>query len=883
MMKQLIPFVGGYSLKDFLKSFGFWVGVLLIWELSLHFTAYTGLVRFLPGIGFTVAYAALVTLLTGLPGWAGRICSWIVPPVIMLVYAVQLVYYEVFGSFLSLAFVSAGGDAVAQFYTILFGAIWRRLPQLLILFVLLAGFYVLRHFRILPKNGLHWQYLVGLLAAAGLISGCTVLALPAYGTGTNQPAALLRNPSATVDRWAEYFGFLTAEALDLSRQGKTTAPVLETDPVEEVPEEDYEDWNLLPGMDFDKLNQLTDDPALRSLNTYFGSITGTKKNDFTGKFQGYNLIVICAEAFCDYVIDENLTPTLYKMSHEGIVFRNFYNSFPNLTTNGEYSLCMGLMPDLSRMSFAVSVENYLPYALGNVCRENGMTAVAYHNNVGTFYNRINTHTNMGYDFKAVNFGLDMEAGSPSSDLEMMEKTIPDYLNSQPFHAYYMTYSGHADYDFATNDMSKKNQDLVADLPYSEPVRAYLACQLELEAAMTYLLNQLEQAGIADRTLVVLTGDHLPYGLSDEAYAELAGEEATQQPFWRFKNSFICWTGGMEEPVVVDDYCCTMDILPTVLNLMGFDFDSRLLTGRDVLAPDATHMALLKDGSFLTKDLVYDANSGEITWKSEENQELADSLLRYAANQFTVSASILGTNYYEFVYRSLDLTMEEPEHQSYESYADTGGTWYEQAVELLTTYGALSGGSTGAFNGNQPASRADFVAMVTRSLGLVGSSGEHAFSDVGQKDWYYDVLSAAVEAGLISKAENFRPMEHITEEEAATILRRAKEGDWADQAVDEAVRKQAQEGYTGPADTLSRGAAAYLVAKLIAPDKIQSPALLPETEAPAQPEQPSYIPQPDPAPSTEEPDWTEPEDPDMPENPDDPFIPEPDPLAPETES
>ena len=127
------------------------------------------------------------------------------------------------------------------------------------------------------------------------------------------------------------------------------------------------------------------------------------------------------------------------------------------------------------------------------------------------------------------------------------------------------------------------------------------------------------------------------------------------------------------------------------------------------------------------------------------------------------------------------------------------------------------------------------------------------------------------------------MEHITEEEAATILRRAKEGDWVDQAVDEAVRKQAQEGYTGPADTLSRGAAAYLVAKLIAPDKIQSPALLPETEAPTQPEQPSYIPQPDPAPSTEEPDWTEPEDPDMPENPDDPFIPEPDPLAPETES
>lgn len=843
------------DLKKSFLSFAYWLGTLLLWELSLHFTAFTGIVRFLPGLCFTVAYAAVLTLLTGLPKWVGRVCGWVLPPLVMLVYGVQLIYYEVFGSFLSLAFVSAGGDALTTFYMVVLSAMWRRLPQLLLLIMPVVGYHVLRRFDLLSKDGHPWRFLLGLFASAALFLGSTVMLLPAFGQGANAPAAMFRNPATTIDRWAEHFGFLTAEVLDLSRQGSTSAaPVLHVVEPEILPDADDVERNALPGLDFAALNEKTDDPALQNLNTYLSTVPATEKHDYTGIFEGYNLIVVCAEAFSNYVIDPELTPTLYRMSQEGIVFENFYNSFPNLTTNGEYSLCMGLMPDLSRMSFAVSMENYVPYALGNICTENGMTAMAYHNNVGTFYNRINTHSNMGYGFKAVDFGLDMAAGSPSSDLEMLEKTVDDYLTKEPFHAYYMTYSGHSDYDFETNEMCIKNQSLVEHLDSSEPVRAYIACQLELEAAMTYLIGRLEEAGIADRTVIVLTGDHLPYGLSEKAYAELAGER-TADPFWQYRNSFICWTGGLEEPIVVEDYCCTMDILPTILNLMGFPYDSRLLTGRDVLA-DTTHMALLKDGSFLTADMVYDANSGLVTWTGEEDTALADSLIQYAANQFTVSAAILGTDYYDFVFSSLDLTVERVEHETYDSYADIAGTWYKDAVELLTTYGALSGGKTGAFNGEVAATRADFVAMVTRSLGLVGSADLVPFSDVDRGTWYYDTLAAAVEAGLIVTARNFRPREAITVKEAKIILNRAKKGPWVDVVVAEALENQVAAGYTGEPDTISRGAAAYIVSKLLDPASVEIPE--PEEE-PVVEEEPVYIPQPQPEPE--------------------PFQPPPDPLAP----
>lgn len=840
--------------RSFLAPF-YWFFVLILWELNLYWTACDGFVRFLPGLGLTLAYAAILTVLVHLPGWTGRIFGWVLPPILAVIYAVQLVYYEIFGSFLSLAFVSAGGDAVATFSHIMFAAIWRRLPQLLLIFVPLAAFYVLRFKGILPRGGYPWKLLVSLAVSALYIFAGTLMVLPVYGDGPNQPAAMLRNPSTTIDRWAEHFGFLTAEALDLSRQGGGALAVFGAGmSIEE--EMTPENWNVLGEIDFETLNEMTEDASIQSLNDYFGSISATKKNEFTGLFKDYNLIVICAEAFSNYVIDPELTPTLYRMSQEGIVFKNFYNSFPNLTTNGEYSLCMGLMPDLSRMSFAVSTENYLPYALGNICAENGMSAFAYHNNVGTFYNRVNTHTNMGYDFRAVDFGLEMEPGTPTSDLEMIVETMDDYLTKEPFHAYYMTYSGHSDYDFETNDMSIKNKALVEGLSYSEPVKAYIACQLELEQAVTHLLNRLEEEGVADRTLVVLTGDHLPYGLPEEAYAELAGEEATKEPFWQYKNSFLCWTGSLEEPIVVDDYCCTMDILPTILNLMGFSYDSRLLTGRDILA-DTTHMALLKDGSFLMTDVVYDANKGSFNWAGEEDTALGEKLLQYASDQFAVSAAILATDYYEFAFRALELSLGQQEHASVASYADTSGTWYELAVELLTTYGALSGGSTGSFNGNQPASRADFVAMVTRAKGLLGSSGTHEYADVDDDIWYHDVLAAAVEAGLIARAANFRPMDNITVTEAEIILNRAEEGDWAAILAD-VVKKQKQEDYNGPKDTLSRGSAAWLVATLMDGD-----ALDPLTFKPEEPPKPVWVPPAEPQPEAEaeeETSWTPPPDP-----------------------
>mgnify|MGYP000568022791 CR=1 FL=1 len=125
---------------------------------------------------------------------------------------------------------------------------------------------------------------------------------------------------------------------------------------------------------------------------------------------------------------------------------------------------------------------------------------------------------------------------------------------------------------------------MADLPYSEPVKCYLASQLELELAVSSLVEQLEEAGKLEDTVIVLSADHYPYGLTDEEYSELLGH--TVDPVFEiYENSLILWSADMEEPVYVDKYCSSLDLLPTLSNLFGLEYDSRLMMGSDILSDE----------------------------------------------------------------------------------------------------------------------------------------------------------------------------------------------------------------------------------------------------------------------------------------------------------
>ena len=137
----------------------------------------------------------------------------------------------------------------------------------------------------------------------------------------------------------------------------------------------------------------------------------------------------------------------------------------------------------------------MPFVLGNQLKKLGYKTVAYHNHTFDYYRRDVSHPNMGYDYKGVGNGLKVKETWPESDLEMMEVTIPEYIDNEPFHAYYMTVSGHLQYSFTGNYIAHKNKNLVKNLPYSEQAKAYIATQIELDRALEHLLNKLRKKGL----------------------------------------------------------------------------------------------------------------------------------------------------------------------------------------------------------------------------------------------------------------------------------------------------------------------------------------------------------------------------------------------------
>ena len=431
-------------------------------------------------------------------------------------------------------------------------------------------------------------------------------------------------------------------------------------------------------IDFEALKAETSDKTLLSMHDYFANLTPTQKNEYTGMFKGKNLIFIVAEAFCPYVIDPDLTPTLYKLSTEGFVFNNFYQpDWHQSTTGGEFSAMTGLIPTSldGGLSFSISAKKDMPFALGNQFSKLGYACRAYHNNTFNFYNRNKTHPNLGYDYKGVGNGLEMlTSGSwPNSDLEMMQVTAKEYIdncvnNGEPFHTYYMTVSGHAGYSFSSNRQSKNHQEEVKDLPYSEPVKAYLACQLEVEYALQYLLEQLEAAGIADDTVIAMTGDHYPYALSNKGqdyYHELESVDTELNEPERFRNSFILWCGSMEEPVVVDVPCSSIDMVPTISNLFGLEYDSRLYSGRDILATNYDVAVPYSPQPFV----VFGSTGTGYSWISlageyngyekvftpypgyedyADNTEYIQAMCEKAKNMTSISKQIIGKDYYKVV-------------------------------------------------------------------------------------------------------------------------------------------------------------------------------------------------------------------------------------------
>lgn len=551
---------------------------------------------------FSIATGLLLSLLVNLlhNRRLAQVLMLVVTALWTLLLCVEYCCRSYFKSYFSVGFIcTMTGNVVTGFGSTIPGIVAQRLPFIIAALLPLALCILLRKRIVTEHRMSKWSLLfvtavsvIFLLIGEGLARWGTYGDSYTYNFQTDAAVSQFGLHTA-VRLEAEYALFGTPQPkLELpTQEDELDDPPAATTPVEYG-------YNALD-IDFQALADSASDSTLRSMAQYFGSLTPSKKNEYTGLFQGKNLVLITAEAFSPWFISRELTPTLYKLTHEGFVCENYYQpGWGQSTTGGEYAVMTGLLPTWvgSNVSFYASANDDMPFALGNQLRALGYRTGAYHDNIYNYYNRDKTHPNLGYDYQGVGNGLTVtEDGSwPYSDLEMVQNTIGDYIDGYvsdgtPFHVYYMTVSGHGSYGWGHAMAAKNRAKAQAAYPNaSTQVQSYVAANLELENALTYLLEQLEAAGIAEDTVICMSADHYPYLLAEpetDYYNELRGVVDSERDTDRYRNALVLWCGGMENAVTVTEPCSAVDIVPTLSNLFGLEYDSRLLSGRDVLDKD----------------------------------------------------------------------------------------------------------------------------------------------------------------------------------------------------------------------------------------------------------------------------------------------------------
>jgi phosphoglycerol transferase MdoB-like AlkP superfamily enzyme len=664
----------------------YFTGVLLYLELVLHLIQYKSMDgKIIFPIVFTLPIGCLLTFLSGIfHKLVNKLLFWLFTGFICLIFSVQLIYFYVFKVYFSFQSMGMAGDAFSEFGSDIATAMKENILGLTLIFLPLAALAVLmKLFFDCKRRSIKEQGI--LLSGSVFLHIVTLLLLMIFGKGDYTPYDLYHN-TRVQDLCGKQLGILTMTRLDITnlmdKESKlvladtdiidweiTETPTMVPTVIPEAtaaPEPKEPDASPTPtplptptpidkspnvmDIDFNALAEEEKDKTIKTLHQYFASVAPTNKNEYTGMFEGYNLILITAEGFSPYAIHPEKTPTLHKLVNEGFVFQNFYTAlWQTSTSDGEYVPLTGLIPVGSRSMYHAR-NNLWPFSLAHQFNQLGLNSRAYHNHTYTYYQRDETHPNLGYDYKGVGNGLELPHNVwPNSDLEMIDATVDEYIGEEQFHVYYLTVSGHMNYTFVGNSMSYKNKEFVEDLPYSSDCQAYVACQVELDKALEQLINKLEEAGVADKTVIALSADHYPYGWEKEKLDEIAGHTVDPN-FEVYRNHFILWNPAMEENIVVEEPCSSMDILPTLSNLFGLEYDSRLMMGRDIFS-EANPLVILSNRSFITDKVMYNAETGDATLLTEEElpEDYISNLNKIIKNKFSVSQSIVKSDYYLYVF------------------------------------------------------------------------------------------------------------------------------------------------------------------------------------------------------------------------------------------
>lgn len=602
---------------------------------------------------FTIPIVILLTIITKIFNpKVNKIIATILLLIITLYFGTQYVYATLFSvpfSFSSIGMV----DQALDFVNIIKDTLlkyWYYILAIILPFILFIIFN-----KKIDFNKYHKHTTISLIIMFIISYLSTFILLIPNNSDDVSAKKLYYNtdaPSAIINK----FGVLTYTKIDIKRNlfGYESELIIINSSDTNKDKKDEESIILGDNkLDIDFSSLETTNKEIQTINNYMSKSEATNQSEYTGMFKGKNLIFILAEGFNEIAVDKDRTPTLYKMVNSGFVFNNFYSPVFLSTTGGEFQATTGLIPTQEILSLWKKEQPTISYALGNALGNMGYRAQSYHDWTYTYYKRNITMKTLGFsNYIGCGNGLEerMDCDWLPFDSEMINVTTEDYLNQDGnFVTYYVTVSGHSPYNSGDN-IAKKHYDAVDSLEYSSSVKYYLASQIELDKMLETLIAKLEESGELEDTVIALVGDHYPYTLSTDEMNE-ASDYEKDGTIEVNKSNFILWNSEIEEPIIVDKVGSQIDVLPTLLNLFGVEYDSRLIVGKDILS-NCDGLAIFSNRSWVSEYGSYNSSTRKFTLKEGKEldniNEYVKSINTRVANSFSISKMIIDNDYYTYI-------------------------------------------------------------------------------------------------------------------------------------------------------------------------------------------------------------------------------------------
>lgn len=429
---------------------------------------------------------------------------------------------------------------------------------------------------------------------------------------------------------------------------------------EEVVPEDME--RKIDDTAWKSLASSTNDSTYKTLNNYFMNRQVTPKNEYTGLFEGKNLIIIMMESVNEIAIyNKEYFPTLYKMYHEGISFKNNYSPRNNCSTgNNEFTVLSSLFTINNTCTANAYASNKYPEAVFNVFNNAGYKTSGYHDYTQKFYKRAKTIPNLGannyYGVEDLKIPYSTDY-TEADDKDMFKAAQKYYMDEDKFMAYFATVTPHQSY-IDSQICSDRYYDKYRDLGYSSNLSRYLSKLQVMDEAFAELLSELDKKGKLEDTVIAVFGDHFPYGLADSQINEYFNRNNAGYTINRNstanknvdKTPMFIYNSG-SEPLVVEDYTTIIDLLPTLLNLFNLDYDPRLYLGTDVFSKSHASRAVFADGSWTNERGYYHAPNSSMKYldgaETYSNEELMYINQEISTRQ-KMSASAIKSNYFNYL-------------------------------------------------------------------------------------------------------------------------------------------------------------------------------------------------------------------------------------------